>query len=418
MTQLKSIAQRTYAYSWASLFLLYPFIFFITPERAVVLVWLPLLAGWRWLAHGRPIPKTPFNMAIGLLVMMVAVSAWATPDFAFSLPKIAGLLFGIAVFYTVVDAASESNARLGMTTLLLLLMAGGLTLIGFVSFYPPFASRLPFSLEVNPNEVSGILTYSWPLLFALMVGQLVTARKQPQRKQIAHWLAAAVMAFLLLIGLVILYLTTSRGGQLGCLVSVGLVLVLATRRFRPIMLTLSLITLLTAGVLLFRSGSTDMTVKHANASLTASVAGRTEIWLRAVQGIQDFPATGMGMNMFRRVMPALYPMPGAAAEVDFAHAHNHLLQAALDLGILGLLAYLLIWAIVAWQLVNVWLTCVTPQHRFLALGLAAALLAHFTYGVTDAIALGAKPGFLLWILFGLAAALPNRLQSPSPAPPR
>lgn len=374
-----------------------------------MLLWLPLLAGWRWLVHGRLIPKTPFNPAIGLLTIMIAVSTWATPDLAFSLPKIAGLLFGLAVFYAVVDAASTSSQRLGVTTLLFLLIAGGLTLIGFVDFYPPLASRLPFSLEVNPNEVSGILTYSWPLLFALMVGQMVTAQRRPQAGSAAHWGAASLMMMLLLVGAAILYLTTSRGGQVGCLVAVGLICVLATRRFRPIMIALSVIMLLAAGVLLFRSGSTELTTKHGNASLVASVAGRTEIWSRAVQGIQDFPATGMGMNMFRRVMPALYPMAGDAAEVDFAHAHNHLLQAALDLGILGLLAYLLIWAIAAWQLITVWLTHTAPQPRFLALGLAAALLAHFVYGMTDAIALGAKPGFLLWILFGLAAALPRCL---------
>ena len=39
-----------------------------------------------------------------------------------------------------------------------------------------------------------------------------------------------------------------------------------------------------------------------------------------------------------------------------------------------------------------------------------ALLAHFTFGITDAIALGAKPGFLLWMLFGLVAALPHQTQ--------
>jgi hypothetical protein len=43
--------------------------------------------------------------------------------------------------------------------------------------------------------------------------------------------------------------------------------------------------------------------------------------------------------------------------------------------------------------------------RFLALGLLGGLLAHFLFGVTDAVALGAKPGFLFWWLFGMIFGL-------------
>ena len=44
------------------------------------------------------------------------------------------------------------------------------------------------------------------------------------------------------------------------------------------------------------------------------------------------------MNVFRRVVHALYPTVFNSPEIDVVHAHNHLLQAALDLGIPGLLA--------------------------------------------------------------------------------
>ena len=43
--------------------------------------------------------------------------------------------------------------------------------------------------------------------------------------------------------------------------------------------------------------------------------------------------------------------------------------------------------------------------RSLALGLAAALLAHMLYGMVDAVALGAKPGLLFWMLLGLICGL-------------
>ena len=78
-----------------------------------------------------------------------------------------------------------------------------------------------------------------------------------------------------------------------------------------------------------------------------TLGGRAEIWSRALYVIEDFPLTGMGMNTFRRVMPVLYPTTPIGSNdaliEDVGHAHNHLLQAALDLGLPGLIAYLAIW---------------------------------------------------------------------------
>ena len=44
-------------------------------------------------------------------------------------------------------------------------------------------------------------------------------------------------------------------------------------------------------------------------------------------------------------------------------------------------------------------------HRALGVGLLGGLAAHAAYGLTDAVALGAKPGFIFWLLLGLASAL-------------
>ncbi|NIN66705.1 MAG: hypothetical protein GTO63_18860, partial [Anaerolineae bacterium] len=43
--------------------------------------------------------------------------------------------------------------------------------------------------------------------------------------------------------------------------------------------------------------------------------------------------------------------------------------------------------------------------RLLVAGLFSGMFAHQVFGVMDAITLGAKPGFLLWIILGLVAAL-------------
>src|SRR5207244_1803737 len=75
-------------------------------------------------------------------------------------------------------------------------------------------------------------------------------------------------------------------------------------------------------------------------ALASGVVLRLELWSKAVIWIGDFPLTGMGMNMFRTRMRILYPVFVHPPDPDVVHAHNNLLQAAVDLGIPGLIAYL------------------------------------------------------------------------------
>ena len=49
--------------------------------------------------------------------------------------------------------------------------------------------------------------------------------------------------------------------------------------------------------------------------------------------------------------------------------------------------------------------------RLLALGVLGGLLAHFLFGITDAVALGAKPGFLFWWLLAMAFGLYDQNRS-------
>ena len=45
-----------------------------------------------------------------------------------------------------------------------------------------------------------------------------------------------------------------------------------------------------------------------------------------------------------------------------------------------------------------------PYHGLVA-GLAGSLLAGWVFGIFDTVALGARPGFLWWLLLGLTAGL-------------
>jgi len=134
------------------------------------------------------------------------------------------------------------------------------------------------------------------------------------------------------------------------------------------------------------------------------IAGRLEIWSRALYAVRDFPVTGCGLGAFRKVAWILYPLFSTYPNTDFAHAHNIFLQTALDLGIPGLVAYLALlglWGFTCWEKAH----SQDPLIRWTALGLLASMIALHAYGLTDALALGSKPGVVLWFGLGLVAAL-------------
>jgi O-antigen ligase len=206
---------------------------------------------------------------------------------------------------------------------------------------------------------------------------------------------------------VVLVLSQSRDGYLAMLVALPiLLLILARGRART----------LVAGVLLFAAIGTGILVSHSgletalNQAFTGlpargvafsmdSLFGRAEIWQRAIWAIREAPVSGLGMNIFRKAIYLQSP-PFQNTNFDIAHAHNELLQAALDLGLPGLVSLLALYVGAVGMLVPA-----IRGHgalRLLALGLLGGLFAHILFGLTDAVALGAKPGFLMWWLLGLA----------------
>jgi putative inorganic carbon (HCO3(-)) transporter len=146
-----------------------------------------------------------------------------------------------------------------------------------------------------------------------------------------------------------------------------------------------------------------------------TLEGRAEVWSRAVYAIQDFPFTGMGMNTFRRVVHVLYPLLLTSPDFDISHAHNEYLQAALDLGIPGLIAFVALHLIAFWMLAQAWRladgSSLVMLIRAIVLGFGAGLGAHLVYGMTEVVAFGAKPGFVFWMLLGLIVGLYQQTRS-------
>ncbi len=400
-----------------------------------------LVALWllRWLIRREPWPVTPFNGALLLFALMIPVAIWASAIPELTLPKATGLILALAVIRAIPLAARDRRS-LGLALVAFCLLGGAIlavgavgtkwpTKVGFLSSLAGFIPRLIPSLPGMPevgiqaNQIAGTLVLYLPLAVALMVGAQFSHRT-------LHWSALAGCVTLLVVVTGALLLTQSRGGWIGGAVGLlalwtswGLGSKNRTLRVWSIALPLLALAAMLAflfslgpyrlGEILYEAGS-DAPVEEVVGEI--SIAGRIEIWNRALYAVQDFPFTGCGLGTFRRVVHILYPLFLISPDSDIAHAHNIFLQVALDLGLPGLVAYL---ALLGIAMATCWQVACSPSPRpgrggrgvrATALGLAAGLVGLHVYGLADALALGSKPGVAFWFALGLIAALPHVAQ--------
>lgn len=432
---------------WLPAILLAPPLLLIEPGTSWLLALVPLvLLLQAWIRPQRAghkleaLPLTALNPALLLLALMLLASLWATPDLGLSLPKISGLLLGILFYFTIVrytpTRASWNAAFLGYIGL-----GAGVALFGLAStqwfttkltILNALTARLPrlviglpgAEAGVHPNILAGALLWLLPpaafgaLALARHPGWFIPDTTRPQPRA---WLApTGVLALSLASALIaaVLVLAQSRGAYLAAaLSSVLLVLAWLPRRARWSLLALGLLGLIAGSLLVGRDDGGTLAALleslpvNEGAVSTVSLAGRLEIWSRAQWAIRDAPVTGLGMDVFRAALPLLYPLASNNPSIPVTHAHNELLQAALDLGLPGMVAFLALnlgaFGLFARLLRE------RGTVRLLALGLGGGLLAHFLFGLTDAAALGGRPGIVFWILLGLIASLYRQIASPS-----
>lgn len=413
-----SVARWLNRWEWLILLCLLPLFMFPAGLRWLVVLIIPLFWLTRKAVTGRFYPATPYNGALLLLLAMTGVGLMVSYDPALSLPKLVGVLLGVALMGAIIDYSRRFS--LWPIVALYLLLGIGMAVIGLMgaTWEPPFeflnGVRASIPLPgvgipgavggiVNSNELAGALGWVTPLALACCLGlgrQLWRSHKVACVLLVA---ATPLLAFLLIA-------TSSRGGILALAAGVFVVLAFSLpSRWRLVLLVGSLLAL--AGLISYTVSSLEQDLVGD----TLGLSGRIEIWSRAILAIGDFPVTGVGLNAFRRVVHELYPLFSISADIDLGHAHNHLIQAALDLGLPGLISYLAIWMISAGLLWATWKSLKqrgATRHPYYALvaGLSGSLVAGWVFGIFDAIALGSRPGFLWWMLLGFSASVHYAVQ--------
>ena len=405
-------------WSWLSAILLMlaaPCLLFPDGWKVLALVVLPLIWIGNRIFTGHFVPRTPYDTLLLGLLVMVLVSLYATYDLTLSLPKISGVLLGVSAFYVVVNLAASPHAAQRVWLLLLIGLALflGVALVGtnwvskvavlqrLSALLPSLLRGLPGAdLGFHPAEVGGALTWLLFLPVAALIGWW------PQRRRMRVLLGLAGLICLTLAVWLTLLLTQSRSAWLGAIAG-GLVLLWLLGRWGRVLMVVGLIAGVAIGLWLGPDRLLPSTATSATSGslLAPSFADRSEIWSRAVYGLQDFPVTGMGMGMFRYVMPVLYPLFTVNPERDLGHTHNEWLQAGVDLGLIGLAIFVAVQGLGLWLAYYGFQTASTQPLRWMMAGTLAGLMAHSVFSLTDAVALGAKPGIFYWLLLAMTAVM-------------
>jgi O-antigen ligase len=418
-------ARRGERWAWVLLLAAAPFLLFPTVWLSPVLLVVPLSL---WLLRRASPLRTALDLPVLLMATMLLVSLYATYSVAVSLPKIAGVMLGVAAYYTYARLAMKTEhwwwglagffgVGLGVSVVGLLATRWAQKFVAL----QPFMAGLPTEGIINPNEVAGALLWVIPPLLMTGVFWLRTAKTLRNHLGEGSWLLLGVIVVSAnLLVLITFILTQSRSAYTGLALALPVLGAFALPAKPRQIASFAAVSLFVIGAGSVWALGPETVVQRIG--LRHELQGRGEIWERGLWALQDFSITGMGMNTFRHIVPVMYPFLDTDPGRDIGHAHNEFLQAGLDLGLPGMVALAALYVGSFWTLLRIDRMRSTELNRFrngvfdpayFTLGFGGGLLAHMFYGLTDAVALGAKPGLLFWMLLGLIAGLERLCRSES-----
>ncbi len=419
-------------YAWVLALLLAPVLFAPAAfQLGIVLAALAIVPIYlAFLFYRHPTARSLFNLPVLLLIVAVLLSLYASVDLRVSLPPLCGIFLALVILSTLV----AHSQLVSPTKILLLTWLIGLAL-ALVTLatpepldkfaVPPFITpRLPDAFAaailalregraLNSNVAAGMLLLILPLNF-------VALRFLPRAMQFRSVkISFGVMRVTLLVSFALIVfafvLAQSRSAFVGLSSALLFLLWMRFPTRRPLLMLASSTLLLFAALALLQIRAPLPASLLFDSDLTGNLPGREEIWTRSVALFQDFPLTGVGLGAFSSIANALYPFFIHSPLAPPPHAHNLLLQVAVELGALGLIGYVGLLVAFVWCIRFVYHRAVNPLERWTILALAAGMLAYQVYGLTDATGVGTRAGLLFWIALGAAGSMYARVKEPSRA---
>lgn len=337
----------------------------------------------------------PAVLLLGAACLGLIVSTNAELTFS----RICALVVGLYLYDRIVSLENWNRLIDGVSVGLCLLGLG-VAGIAIILMQPPH-EKIPYLRDlfmavptiaprvIHPNYVAGMLT----LLLPASIGLSLSRSRRPL--SLIHLPACAMTAALLL--------TQSRGALFGVIAALFGAFVVVFGSWRSLT-AIGACIVLTCGS--FLAGWWGLPSGLVTGAHEFSV--RPELWDRALTIVQDFPITGIGLGAFPEAIKLLYPLFSAGPDTDVPHAHNLFLQVAVELGLLGFVAFWIMLGAAArmwWQGFRVARASGNQSHLCLLFGLLSSGVAHLCYSITDTVGVGEKAGLICWALLGALTAM-------------
>ena len=364
------------------------------------------------------VPFTPLNVPWLLFVLVALVSLLDAPSVGLGLVELVKWLQMGLVVWLVVDVAHNGAydparrpigpAAVARVLLALLLLAGlsqaliGIWQFGLRNDGPEHFIILErfyraYGTFEQPNPFGGYINLTALLALGTTMGLFVDLRGL--RRPLRSWLWPVFVVFCAAAATLALVFSWSRGAWLGFLVGAGVLALFSVRR-----LTLGLAVGAVAAAVLGGGlwlgvaagfgpalSVADRLAGFGDEFALGDVRGvdindtnyavleRLAHWQAAADMARDDLWTGVGFGNYAAAYPryALVNWPDA-----LGHAHNYYLNLLAEVGLPGLLAYLLFWLAVVWQTIRAARRLAWPE-RGVAVGLLAAWAALAVHHLVD-----------------------------------
>lgn len=316
--------------------------------------------------------RSPGAAAVGGLVLLSAAGFFISPV-PWHAEQTFLLVAGLGVLFTTAPRLLPTAIDLRRALSALTALAALIILLGFLQYF--FAERIGLEFYLGPDRrigstlgspafLGGFLALLCPLLLGL-----VPVTRGPAR---------VLTVFVLVGGLVALLLTRSRSSIISLAVALAL---FAALRAKPAARRRVLIGALLAGaaaalVLLLTPGTADTLLALADARPGSTLSRRLYFWEAGIRAFLAQPWWGHGAGSFEQVVTG-FRSPDywtVGSEDIVPHAHNELIEIAVELGVPGLLlAGLLVWTIACSGLQG--MRTGDPWTRSVSAGLLSGLTA-------------------------------------------
>jgi putative inorganic carbon (HCO3(-)) transporter len=351
-----------------------------------------------WLLRGLArreirVPLAPLLWPLLIFVGWAATSLLWAQSFEYAIPEVIKWAQVVLVMLIVVEARDRRSLGWVIAGLLasgafqaaLGIWQYGLRGIGPETFKIGEHLYRAYGSFEQPNPYAGYLGLIWPVAAGLLIGQIWNFRVKTCKSGAVLQLAFRGLPLAACAGILVsaLVFSWSRGAWMGGLAAIVVMAATLPRRIRlgiggVALAIAALLSANTIGVLpsAIRSRLTDFTLQAQVFDVRGvgindanyAVLERLAHWQAAGEMIRYHPWTGVGLSNYEPAYPqyALMNWP-----IPLGHAHNYYLNVGAELGLPGLLAYLLLWAAILWQTLRA-LRRGSGWQRGLALGLLGA----------------------------------------------